>query len=129
MNYVKGVELFDVIRELGLLGSHHCMFYIGSLILCLEYMHTNYIIYRDIKPENIMIDEKGYIVLLDMGTAKFLKGKSGRTHTVIGTPHYMAPEIMLGKGYTYSSDLWSLGVCLFEFATGMHPFAEGVEDP
>ena len=57
----------------------------------MEYLHTNNIIYRDIKPENIMVDEKGYMRLIDMGTAKFLKGKGGRTYTIIGTPHYMAP--------------------------------------
>lgn len=64
----------------------------------MEYLHTNCIIYRDIKPENIMIDHQGYMKLIDMGTAKFLKGKGGRTFTIIGTPHYMAPEIITGKG-------------------------------
>lgn len=54
----------------------------------------NSIIYRDIKPENVMIDHKGYVKLIDMGTGKFLKGKGGRTYTIIGTPHYMAPEII-----------------------------------
>jgi cGMP-dependent protein kinase len=65
----------------------------------MEFLHTNHIIYRDIKPENVMVDSKGYIKLIDMGTAKNLKNKSGRTFTIIGTPHYMAPEIIRGKGY------------------------------
>lgn len=76
-----------------------------------------------------MVDDKGYMKLIDMGTAKFLKGKGGRTYTVIGTPHYMAPEIIKGKGYTYSVDLWSVGVCLFEFMCGGVPYAEDAEDP
>lgn len=67
--------------------------------------------------------------LIDMGTAKFLKGKGGRTFTIIGTPHYMAPEIITGKGYTYSVDLWSIGICLYEFMGGGVPFAEDAEDP
>jgi cGMP-dependent protein kinase 1 len=67
--------------------------------------------------------------LIDMGTAKFLKGKGGRTFTIIGTPHYMAPEIITGKGYSYSVDLWSIGVCLYEFMCGGVPFAEDAEDP
>lgn len=67
--------------------------------------------------------------LIDMGTAKFLKGKNGRTFTIIGTPHYMAPEIITGKGYSYNVDLWSIGVCLFEFMCGAVPFAEDAEDP
>lgn len=64
-----------------------------------------------------------------MGTAKFLKGLSGKTFTIIGTPHYMAPEILTGAGYTYSVDLWSIGVCLYEFMCGGVPFAEDAEDP
>ena len=67
--------------------------------------------------------------LIDMGTAKYLKGKGGRTFTIIGTPHYMAPEIITGKGYTYSVDLWSIGICLYEFMCGGVPFAEDAEDP
>ena len=76
-----------------------------------------------------MVDEKGYMRLIDMGTAKFLKGKGGRTYTIIGTPHYMAPEILTGKGYTYSVDLWSIGICLYEFMCGGVPYAEDADDP
>ena len=64
----------------------------------MEYLHGHSIIFRDIKPENIMVDHNGYMKLIDMGTAKFLKGKASRTFTIIGTPHYMAPEIITGKG-------------------------------
>jgi len=95
----------------------------------MEYLHLNNIIYRDIKPENIMIDEKGFMKLIDLGTAKHLKNKNGRTYTIIGTPHYMAPEILTGKGYTYSVDLWSIGICLYEFMCGNVPYAEDAEDP
>jgi cGMP-dependent protein kinase len=95
----------------------------------MEYLHTNNIIYRDIKPENIMVDDQGYMRLIDMGTAKFLKGKGGRTYTIIGTPHYMAPEILSGKGYSYVVDLWSIGICLYEFMCGGVPYAEDADDP
>ena len=67
------MELFDVMREIGLLNTYDSQFYIASLLLCIEYLHTNLIIYRDIKPENIMVDSEGYMLLIDMGTAKFLK--------------------------------------------------------
>ena len=70
--------------------------------------------------------------MIDMGTAKILRGKQGsnsRTFTIIGTPHYMAPEIITGKGYTFFVDLWSVGICLFEFLCGGVPFAEDFEDP
>jgi len=94
--YISGLELFDVIREIGLLSSQDSQFYAGSMILGLEYLHSKAIIYRDIKPENIMVDHNGNMFLIDMGTAKILKyGKHpGRTFTIIGTPHYMAPEII-----------------------------------
>lgn len=130
--YVKGLELFDVIRDIGLLSTYDSQFYIGSVILGIEYLHAQGIIYRDIKPENIMVDDAGYLKIIDMGTAKFLKGKStgaNRTFTIIGTPHYMAPEIITGKGYTQHVDLWSIGICLYEFMCGMVPFGEEAEDP
>lgn len=104
----------------------------GSLILILEYLHQNNIIYRDIKPENLMVDEKGYLKLIDMGTAKIMKNQSGlitRTSSIIGTPHYMAPEVISGKGYNHLVDLWSVGICLFEFMCGYVPFGEEAEDP
>jgi len=132
VEYVRGLELFDVIREMGLLNSADSQFYIGSMLLAIEYLHAQQIVYRDIKPENIMIDDKGYLKMIDMGTAKPLKGKNpagNRTFTVIGTPHYMAPEIITGKGYTLNVDLWSIGICLYEFMCGMVPFGEEAEDP
>lgn len=69
--------------------------------------------------------------MIDMGTAKILTQQRGppRTFTIIGTPHYMAPEIITGKGYSFNVDLWSVGICLFEFVCGYVPFAEDAEDP
>lgn len=67
--------------------------------------------------------------VIDMGTAKLLPTSSSRTFTIIGTPHYMAPEIIKSKGYTTTVDLWSIGVCLFEFMCGYVPFGEDAEDP
>jgi cGMP-dependent protein kinase len=63
VEYLKGMELFDVIREIGLLNTYDSQFYIGSLLLCIEYLHTNNIIYRDIKPENIMVDAEVLILV------------------------------------------------------------------
>lgn len=85
-----------------------------------------------------MIDDRGYLKMIDMGTAKILKAKNGtnRTFTTLGTPHYMAPEILKGKGYGFQVDLWSIGnqdvnkgITLFEFMCGLVPFGEECEDP
>lgn len=88
----------------------------------LEYLHGHGIVYRDLKPENIICQENGYLKMVDFGTSKFLKkGKDGlfrRTFTNVGTPHYSAPEMISGKGYTFSVDYWSLGVFIFELMVG-----------
>ena len=68
-----------------------------------------------------MVDKEGYAKLIDFGTAKVIKG---RTYTIVGTPHYMSSELVSGKGYTIASDLWSLGIMLYEFITCMLPFGE-----
>ena len=129
--FVNGQDLFDVIRYIGVLKSGQSKFYTASLLLILEHLHEHSIVHRDLKPENIMVDEKvsgtqGYLKLIDFGTAKQI---AGRTFTIVGTPHYMAPEVVQGKGYGLSADWWSLGVILYEFAIGGLPFGEEEEDP
>ena len=124
--YVHGMDLFDVLRNLNLLNDSFAKFYVGCLILMLEHLHERDIIFRDIKPENIIIDEEGYPKLIDFGIAKIVLG---RTYTVVGTPHYTAPEVILGKGYGFAVDYWSLGVLLYEFVCGKLPFGDDEEDP
>jgi cGMP-dependent protein kinase len=126
LEYINGMDLFEVMRKLNLLNESDSKFYTCCLIDILEHLHEREIIYRDLKPENIVIDEEGYPKLIDFGTAKFLKG---RTYTIIGTPHYMAPEIITSNGYGLQSDCWSLGIMIFEFLFGMVPFGEDDEDP
>lgn len=73
VEFIRGIELFDAIRDIGLLGTVDSQFYVGSMLLALEYLHGKGIIYRDLKPENVMVDYKGNMFLIDMGTAKNLK--------------------------------------------------------
>ncbi|MCQ2820202.1 MAG: cyclic nucleotide-binding serine/threonine-protein kinase [archaeon] len=126
MEYLQGKELYDVIRDIGLLNKYQSQYYIGSLLLAVNYLHQRKIIYRDIKPENAMIVNNGLLKIVDFGTAKIIKN---RTDTIIGTPQYMAPEIFLGEGYSFQVDYWSIGVCLYEFVCGVVPFGEEEEDP
>ncbi|CAD8211860.1 unnamed protein product [Paramecium pentaurelia] len=129
--FVNGKELYDVIRDIGLLSSYDSQLYIASMILIVEYFYKQKIIHRDIKPENFMVDSRGYLKLIDVGIAKPFSTKNdlNRTFTIIGTPYYMAPEVICGKGYNNLVDLWSIGICLFEFLCGYVPFGEDAEDP
>jgi cGMP-dependent protein kinase len=120
--------MFEMLNQIDLLDNNESRFYIASIILCLEYLHSQNIIYRDLKPENIMIQSNGYLRMIDLGTAKILS-KNEKTFSVIGTPHYMAPEIVQGRGYTFYVDLWALGICMFEFQCGYVPFGEDEDDP
>lgn len=124
--HVKGCDLFDALREMNSLNDREGKFFIGCLLLILEYLHERDIIYRDLKPENVMIDQDGYPKLIDFGISKLL---TGRTYTIVGTPHYMAPEVILGKGYTLLADYWSLGIMLYEFFCFTVPFGDDIEEP
>jgi cGMP-dependent protein kinase len=123
--FVDGVDLFDVISNIGILSEPQARFYGSCILLMLEHLDERSIAHRDLKPENIMVGTDGYPVLIDFGTAKVI---SERTFTNLGTPHYMAPEIIMGKGYNHSADLWSFGIILFEFIYGYLPFGEGEND-
>ena len=125
MEYIHGIDLFDAIREINILDNSQARFYVGCLTLALEHLAEKTIVHRDLKPENVMVDVNGYAKLIDFGTAKLIKN---RTYTVVGTPHYMAPEVIKGKGYSISVDLWSLGIMLYEFIACELPFGEGFED-
>lgn len=101
MEYVRGVDLFDVLIDLQQLSENHAKFYIAPLVIIFEYLHDRHILYRDLKPENVIIDEEGYPILIDFGNSKII---SGRTYTIVGSPHYMAPEVIKGIGYSFNSD-------------------------
>lgn len=129
LKFILGIDMFDYIRELDLLTNKESKYYIGSILSALHHLHSKDIIYRDLKPENIMINTKGILNLIDFGASKMMSKTRNRTFSIIGTPHYMAPEFLKGKGYTYLVDLWALGVCMFEFQCGYLPFGENEEDP
>lgn len=126
LEYIQGLDLPVILSKIGLFSSVEARFYIASILLTLQYLHNRAIIYRDLKPENIIVDTRGFIKLIDFGAAKVI---SGRTYTVVGFPPYVAPEVIAGRGHNGNADIWSLGICLYEFVFGRLPFGEGESDP
>jgi len=119
LEFVPGGELFKHLRNVGKFEETHSRFYAAQIVLAFEYLHHLGVIYRDLKPENILVDSRGYIKISDFGFAKRVRG---RTWTLCGTPDYLAPEIILGKGYNKAVDWWALGVLLYEMVAGFPPF-------
>lgn len=119
MPFESGGELFSLIRKSKTLSESLAKFYAGQVVLGIEYLHHCSVIHRDIKPENIFITREGYIKLGDFGFSKVVKS---RTWTLCGTPEYLAPEIIISKGYSFAVDWWAMGVLIFEMTCGYTPF-------
>ncbi|KAL5569984.1 hypothetical protein UlMin_026559 [Ulmus minor] len=152
MEYLNGGDLYSLLRNLGCLDEDMTRVYLAEVVLALEYLHSLNVIHRDLKPDNLLIGQDGHIKLTDFGLSKVglinstddLTGPSVSTtgflgdeeakpqysskreerqkHSVVGTPDYLAPEILLGTGHGATADWWSVGVILFELLVGIPPF-------
>jgi len=119
MEFVNGGELFSYLRREGRLPNDHSAFYSAEIILAFAYLHEKHIVYRDLKPENLLLDAEGHIKVTDFGFAKIVMD---RTWTLCGTPEYLAPEVIQSKGHGKAVDWWALGVLIFEMLAGYPPF-------
>ncbi|KAI3965471.1 hypothetical protein MKW92_042780 [Papaver armeniacum] len=151
MEYLNGGDLYSLLRNLGCLEEEMARIYIAELVLALEYLHSMNVIHRDIKPDNLLIARDGHIKLTDFGLSKVglinstddlsgpantslgdnepkhseqqtAKREQRQKQSAVGTPDYLAPEILLGMGHGTTADWWSVGVILFELLVGVPPF-------
>merc|ERR1711957_279816 len=114
-----GGEFITVLRQKRRLLEGTAQFYTASIIMALGHMHEQNIVYRDLKPENLLLDSLGYIKIVDFGFAKQIDSK---TYSFCGTFDYMAPEVITNKGHDTGVDYWALGIVLFEMIAGDVPF-------
>ncbi|KAJ4433585.1 hypothetical protein ANN_15895 [Periplaneta americana] len=121
MESCLGGELWTILRDKGHFDDSTTRFYTACVVEAFDYLHSRNIIYRDLKPENLLLDVNGYVKLVDFGFAKKLQ-HGRKTWTFCGTPEYVAPEVILNRGHDISADYWSLGVLMFELLTGTPPF-------
>ena len=123
--FVPGGELFTLLGSCGgTLDQSAAAFYAGCVADALEAIHRRRFVYRDLKPENLMIGADGYLKMVDFGFCKRLASGETATYTLCGTPEYMAPEILQGRGYGFGVDWWALGVLVYEILAGFSPFAD-----
>ena len=120
LELLQGGDLFSALvdRPDQVFDEVHSVFYTACIVEALAYMHSNGILYRDLKPENVVIAANGYVKLVDFGFAKRCK----RSFTMCGTQDYISPEMILGRGHGKGVDYWALGNVLFEFIYGYLPF-------
>ena len=121
--YVCGGELFSYLRSVGRFGVATAQFYAVEIVSALDYLHSLSIVYRDLKPENLLLDKEGHLRITDFGFAKRLGPESDhRTWTLCGTPEYLAPEIIQSRGHGFAVDWWALGILTYEMLAGFPPF-------
>lgn len=122
MEFCPGGELFFHLHTLKRLSEDHAKFYFGEILLAIEYLHKNEIVYRDLKPENVLLDIDGHVKIIDFGLSKQNIGKNTVSFSFCGSPEYMSPEMVNGQAHGRTIDYYGLGAILFEMLVGFPPY-------
>jgi len=122
MDFYPGGSLFVHVKESGPFPEKTARFWAAEITLALDHLHINGIIHRDLKLENILLDEEGHVALTDFGLSMDRHDGVRMAHTICGSPVYLAPELIERQPYTFTVDWWALGVVLFEIMSGQVPF-------
>jgi len=118
-----GGELWTILRDKKRFDDASSRFYTACVIKAFEYLHAKGIVYRDLKPENLLLDASGYVKLTDFGFSKKLE-PGEKSWTFCGTPEYVAPEIITNKSHDHRADIWSVGILMYELLNGIPPFSK-----
>ena len=121
LDFLNGGDLFTHITTTGKFKENRARFYTAEIVLALDHLHKNGIVYRDLKPQNIIIDSDGHVKLTDFGLSK-TNFEQDQTNTIWGTIKYIAPETISGWKYNHTVDWWSLGIILYRMLTGQLPY-------
>ena len=121
MDFLQHGELLNVLKKVQRMDAPLAQFYTAQIVLIFEYLHGQDIIYRDLKPENVLLCDNGYVKLTDFGFVKRIKPWE-RTYTLCGTPEYIAPEVLMNVGHGRAADWYTLGIFLYELMVGRPPF-------
>lgn len=121
MEACLGGDVWSIMNQRQYFEEKTARFIVACVIEAFEFLHTRNIIYRDLKPENLMLTPDGYCKLVDFGFAKRLT-RNYKTNTFAGTPEYVAPEIILDRGHDCAADYWTLGILIHELLVGRPPF-------
>jgi len=121
MPFVQGGELYKIFQKEKRFPEEVVRFYVAQIVMALGYLHSKGIAHRDLKLENVLIDQDGYVKIIDYGLAKIIK-EDDLAMSFCGTPEYLAPEMVTHSGHDMNVDWWALGVLTYELLIGVTPF-------